>query len=117
MFLGSNKYQEGHFRPERGGSVNWDVWCHAGALQVLAHSEYVEWLNCHLGDSYIINFANGAAASIYPAHPLWQVLVEISKNYQVEVFRISLTGNYEAWSGDEKSLRQFDAIRIKKKEA
>ena len=111
-------YPEGRYQPERrpdGSSVNFDVWCVTGALQVLQHTEYVEWLKCHPGESYIINFANGAAASIQPGNPLWRRLTEISEDYDVEIFSLYRGEKYQPWLGEERTGRQFEAIRIKTK--
>ena len=110
--FGSQQYSEGKFKPERGGGNNWHVWCMTGALQVLDTKEYEQWLEKNPGQFYSINFANGSAARISPAHPLWKKLVEIAKNYTVRVFPLRWETKYVPWSGDADSISAFDAFGI-----
>lgn len=109
MMFGSQHYVEGSRQPQRGHGVDWHVWCSVGALQVLGMEEFKTKL------PYVINFANGSCARIQPKHPLWEALVEISKDYSVTVFELTLDGGYVPWDGTVHSLRSFDAIMISKR--
>ena len=114
--LFNQRYQEGQFRPQRGGEHNWHVWCCAGALEVLRSGEYVRYLAEHPGEDYTINFANNASAFIQPGHPLWEVLREVAKSYSVEVFQLTLRGGYLPWTGADTDVRAFDCVRVSNQE-
>ncbi len=113
--FGSQRYPEGRYAPEKGHEHNWYVWCHTGAMQVLASGEYAEWLAEHPGETYTISFANDAAARIKPGDPLWEELRRAAEHFLVEVFPLTMKGPYTSWSGDDESLNQFDAIAIRAK--
>lgn len=107
-------YDEGQFAPERGAAHVWNVWCMTGALQVLRTKEYKKWLKENPKSLYMINFANTSAAHAEPGHPLWEELLEICADYDVEVFPLGFKDNkYIPWDGSPESRRNFDAIRIK----
>jgi len=112
MFFGSQVYPEGRYKPQRGSGSNWHVWDETGALEVINKKEYPEWLKNYPEASYTINFANGSCARIFPAHPLWCALAEITKEYTVEVFQLTLKGGYVPWTGADKDLRCFDGISV-----
>jgi len=114
MSLSATQYAEGQIRPmERPDGGGYDVWCATSALEVLRRREYVRWLADHPGEQYVIIFANGAAARIRLGYPLWEAMAEITKDYTVEVFQLTLRGKYIPWTGGPGSLGDFDAVHIK----
>ncbi len=116
MFPGTQAYPEGRYRPVRIDNAGWDVWCATGASQILATREYEPLLDANPKDSFLVNFANGSCANVWPAHPLWIALKGlVTKGYTVEVFSLSVRGTYGLWTGEEGSLGCFDAIKITKK--
>jgi hypothetical protein len=100
------------FRPERGISHNWYVWCGAGAAEVLRNREYLNIQD----DEYTISFANAAYTKIKPGDELWEALkAVIDDGFLVETFDLSMKGGYFPWTGDPDSMTDFDGIKIVRK--
>ena len=111
-----HRYPEGQRPIQKVGDYGYHVWCSTGALEALSRREYEKFLSEHTGESYLVNFANGAYAQISPGQPLWQMLVKIAEKYFIEVFPTRLSSEYLPWSEAADDPRSFDAIRISTKE-
>ncbi len=109
-------YPEGRFRPlmcEHEGK--WQVWCHAGALEILRQGKFKAWLELNPTKQYQVEFASGARANINPGDELWELLAEISRTFAVEVYETRFGLLWLPWTGQAKDLRQFSCIRISPK--
>jgi len=106
------RYPEGLHKPERGGEVDWHVWCNTGAQEILRTEEYAEKISANPAYKWVVSFANASAARIFPGHPMWELLTSIAKTYKVEVFQLTLEGGYVPWHGGSGDLREFDGIKI-----
>lgn len=108
MFF-DTRHAERQIKSKQETLFRWWVWCCFDALEILQKREYIQKLNEHQNESYLISFASNSYTEIHPGHPLWQEMKSITKDYRVEV---CLRGVYVLWTGTDDSLRHFDAISI-----
>lgn len=108
------RYGEMRFQPQRrkDGST-WDVWCETGAQHALSCNDHVPYLVEHPDDYFLIHYANGAFHRIENGSPYWRLLDGIAQEYDVSVFRSSMTGGYVAWQRlRDRPEIETDGVRI-----